>query len=364
MKDSGYSAILDAVIFLSLVSGCVLILSTAISGGERQRAVSDAGLRTLASSTLSSMETVKLDRFEYRIAGDYADSMAKNCGIDPGAWLYRDVTKAVLGRGNRHKAIMEVAAEAAACQFSIRYGNDTLRLNPLTGDYSEKAGKTVESFLDERLESRYGHCFSLRWVPFAGVPFEGSVSCGNSPPPGAASISTQVTMPYRTGYTESSIEEASARELDEVENASREYRASGVRELFKERARASLGACLEKTSGLMVHEVLGNTLYEIIPANDAGNPLSMLATFSDNDSTPSNPLMVNTSFDLEGSLCRMIVLYNDDALDQLTEELVLGVDDGTLKPGDERAMILRWMESRYGPSTAHATLSVWVRADA
>jgi len=302
--------------------------------------------------------------FRSRIAGDHADAMAEKCGINSGAWLYRDVAKAVLGRGNRHKPIMEVAAEAAACQFSIRYGNDTLRLNPLTGDYSAQAGKTVEGFLDERLESRYGHCFSLRWVPFAGVPFEGSVSCGDSPPPGAASISTLVTMPYRTSYTKDSIEEASGPELAEVENASREYRASGSRELFKEQVRASLGACLEKTSRLMVREVLGNTIYEIIPANDAGNPLSMLATFSDNDSTSADPLMVNTSFDLEAAICRMIVLYNDGALDQLTDELVLGVDDGTIKPGDERAMILRWMESRYGPSKAHATLSVWVRSEA
>jgi hypothetical protein len=363
MRDSGYSAIIDAVIFLLLVSACVLILSTAISGGERQRAAADAGLRSLAASTLTSMETVKLDLFEYRIAGDYADAMADKCGINSGAWLYRDVTKAVLGRGNRHKTMMEVAAEAAACQFSIRYGNDTLRLNPLTGDYSARAGKTVESFLDDRLESRYGHCFSLRWVPFAGVPFEGSVSCGDSPPPGAASISTLVTMPYRTGYTEDSIEEASGPELVEVENASRDYRATGAREVFKERVRASLGACLEKTSRLMVREVLGNTLYEVIPANDAGNPLAMLATFSDNDSTSADPLMVNTSFDLEGALCRMVVLYNAGALDQLTEELALGVDDGTLKQGDERAVILRWMGSLYCPSSAHATLSVWVRAD-
>jgi len=48
--DDGYSTIIDAVMFLAMVSACALILSGAIAGGERQRAAADSSLRALASS--------------------------------------------------------------------------------------------------------------------------------------------------------------------------------------------------------------------------------------------------------------------------------------------------------------------------
>jgi hypothetical protein len=364
MKDGGYSTIVDAIIFLVMVSACALILGSAIQGGERLRAVSDSSLRAKASSTLASMERVKIDYFEYRVLGDKADALAEKCGIDPGAWLFRDTAKAVLGRGNRHKAVMEIAAEAAACQFDLRYGDDVLRLNLLTGDYRDRARATVDGYLRERLDSRYAYRFSLRWVPFADVPFEGSVSCGGPAPPGAASVSTYVTLPYRTSLTKERVEEAIAPDLADIEGATAEYMAGGPEVVFRERVRASLGRCLVNASRPMVGEVLGNTLYEALPANDVGNPLSMLAAFSDDYRITADPLLADTSFDVEDQLCSMIVLYNGESLDRLADEVVDGIKEGTMGPGDEEALIIRWMSSRYNPSRARATLSVWVRADA
>jgi hypothetical protein len=113
----------------------------------------------------------------------------------------------------------------------------------------------------------------------------------------------------------------------------------------------------------MVDEVLGNTLYEVLPANDVGNPLSMLASFSD-DHITADPLLADTGLDVEDELCGMIVLYNGESLDRLADEVVDGVKDGTMGPGDEEALIIRWMSSRYNPSRARATLSVWVTTDA
>ena len=98
------------------------------------------------------MESARVDAFEYRILGDRVDAIAEGCGIDPGAWLYRDVTKAVLGRGNRHKTAMETAAEAAACQFTIRLGGDAMTLNPLTGEYDSSARGAVDGQVRERLD--------------------------------------------------------------------------------------------------------------------------------------------------------------------------------------------------------------------
>ncbi len=361
MRDGGYSTIVDAIIFLVMVSACALILGTAIRGGESQRAAGDACLRAAASSALASMERVKIDYFEYRILGDKADSVAEVCGIDPGAWLYRETAKAVLGRGNRHKAVMEVAAEAAACQFDLRYGDRTVKLNPLTTDYHERAGAGVDGYLKGGLDGRYAYNFTLRWVPFAAVPFEGSISCGGPVPPGAAMASTYVTMPYRTAVTRASVEGAIAPDLADVEGALASYKAGGSDEVFMEEVRGSLGCCLGNASRPMVDEVLGNTLYVVLPANDVGNPLSMLASFSDNDSVAADPLLSDAGFDVEEALCSMIVLYNGEPLDRLAEEVVNGIKVGSIEPGEERELIIHWMSSRYNPSRARATLSVWVR---
>ncbi len=362
MEDAGYSTMIDAILFLAMVSACALILGMAAHGAGVKNA-GDAGLRAMASATLASMERVKLDYFEYRILGDRADAVAERCGIDPGSWLYRETAKAVLGRGNRHKAVMEIAAEAAACQFELDYGDKTIRLNPLTTDYHGRAQAAVGDYLRGRLDSRYAYNFSLRWVPFAGVPFGGSLSCGSPAPPGAASASAYVTLPYRTGVTREDIESAISPDLEDIEGAAADYRAGGGEALFKEHVRASLGRCLGNASRPMVDEVLGNTLYEVLPANDAGNPLTVLAAFSDNGSA-GDPLPLSPGLDIRDTLCSMVALYNGEALDGLAEEVVEGVKDGGLRPGEEKGPIIRWMEARYNPSRARATLSIWVRTDA
>jgi hypothetical protein len=362
--DDGYSTIIDAIMFLAMVSACALILSGAIAGGERQRAVADSSLRSMASSGLASVESGRVDYLEYRILGDRVDAVAESCGIDPGSWLYRDVTKAVLGRGNRHKSAMEMAAEAAACQFTVRMGGEAITLNPLTGEYRSAVERAVDGQVRERLDGRYAYNFTLRWVPFAGVPFEGSVDCGRPVAQEAASASTLVTMPYRTAVTGTGIEEAISPQLYEIENATLEYRAGGPAGVYREQLRASLDGCLKKSSRLMVEEVLGNTLYRVVPPGDVGNPLAMLASFSDNETISAGPVMLNASGDLADTLCDMIVQYSSEPLGGLADHIVEGVSDGSIGPGEERDIIVRWLCTRYNPSAARATLSVWVTADA
>lgn len=364
MQDDGYSTIIDAIMFLAMVSACALILSPAIAGGERQRAAADSGLRAMASSCLASLESGRVDYLEYRMLGDRVDAIADKCGIDPGAWLYRDVTRAVLGRSNRHKPVMEMAAEAAACQFTIRQGEGTITLNPITGEYRSAVQGAIEQQVRERLDGRYAYHFSLRWVPFAGVPFEGSIDCGKPVPQGAASASTLVTMPYRTSISGRSIEGAITPELEGIENATGKYRAGGPGTVYRQSLKAGLSGSMKKSSRLMVEEVLGNTLYEVLPANDAGNPLAILASFSDNDTVSAGPVLLNTSPDLEGLLSDMIVQFNAEPMDGLADTIVEGVDDGSIGPGEERGIIVHWLSTRYNPSTARATLNVWVIADA
>jgi hypothetical protein len=94
----------------------------------------------------------------------------------------------------------------------------------------------VNGYLKGRLDSRYAYNFSLRWVPFAGVPFEGSISCGSPAPPGAASVSTYVTLPYRTEVTPGRLGEAISPDLADIEVASDEYRSGGTEAAFRESA--------------------------------------------------------------------------------------------------------------------------------
>ena len=359
MDERAYSTIIDAIVFLAMVSVCAVILGSAISSVERGRAETDMSMQKLASSTLESMETVKVDYFQYRILGDRADQIAQACGIDPQAKLYKDTANAVLGRGNRHKTVMELAAEDAACQFTLRHGNDTLKLNPLTGDYDRQTSSLVDSFARGRIDSRYGYQFSLRWAPFSGVPLEGSVVSGKTPPEGAASASSYVTMPFVTKINKSVIEAATKPDLADIENATAEYRTNGDLDAFKKKIRPSLERCLKNSSTLMVEEVWNDTIGQKIPDSDVRNPLKMLASFSGEDSAV-NTILANQSFDAEATICDMIVSCNSDGLDRLAGTIANGVSDGSMDDEEERSLILTWMQSRYNPSRATATMSVWV----
>jgi len=132
--------------------------------------------------------------------------------------------------------------------------------------------RAVDGQVRERLDGRYAYNFTLRWVPFAGVPFEGSIACGRPAAPGAASASTLVTMPYRTGIAPGRIEEAISPELSDIENATREYRAGGSAEAYRLRLGAGLNGSMEKSGRLMVEEVLRNTLYAVVPRATWGTP--------------------------------------------------------------------------------------------
>lgn len=361
--EEGYSTIVDAILFLAMVSACALILSAAISSNERQRAAADASTRGLASSALSAMETAKVDYFEYRILGDRADRVAELCGIDPKAKLYRDTTNAVLGRGSRHKTVMEIASEDVACQFVLRNGDRTLKLNPLTGEYDKRAVELVDGFVRGRLDGRYSYCFTLRWTPFADVPLEGSISCGKPQPSGASSASAYITMPYRTEVTRDRIQAAVEPDLSDIENSTRAYKEGGDEAAFKSEIRASLARCLNNASGLMVDEAWNDTIGRKVPADDVHNPLAMLGSFSDNDSSPAgNDVLLNQSLDVKGTIRSLIVAKSADSLDLLADKIAQGISSGSMDEAGERDLILTWLQSRYGPSRARATLSVWVSA--
>jgi len=364
MDDRGYSTIIDAILFLAMVSLCAFILHAAMAGEERQKAVTDAGLRATASSALASLESVKADYFEYNILGDRAEGIAEKCGIDPGAWLYRETARAVLGRGSRHKAVMEIAAEDAACQFTLRHDGKTIRLNQLTGDYDRKARGLVNESLRRRLDRRYGYNFTLRWVPFRGIPMEGSLSCGKCVPERAAAFSAYVTMPCRTNVTSDRIEEAIAPGLSTVEKAAARHMPGGSGAELREEVRKPIYDCLNNTGRLAVKDFLSRTLDEAVPPGDVRNPLALLATFSDSAAVPADTLRASGNFSLEDVLCRLFVLQNSGTVDKLADDIARGIGEGTMDVHDIRYLVLGRMKSLYEPSRARATLSIWVTADA
>jgi hypothetical protein len=84
----------------------------------------------------------------------------------------------------------------------------------------------------------------------------------------------------------------------------------------------------------------------------------MLASFSGDGAV--NTILANQSFDAEETICDMIVACNGDELDLLAGTIAKGVSDGSMDDEEERSLILAWMQSRYNPSRATATMSVWV----
>lgn len=355
MDSRGYVTMMDALIFLVMISACALILSPAITSSDRQRAMTDAGLRDMASSTLLSMEAVKADYFEYCILGDVCDDIARASGVDPGSRLYSDTAKAVLGRGSRHKTIMDIAAENAACQFTLRYDERTLKLNQLTGDYDSAASEYIESYLRNALDDRYSYGFTLRWVPFVGVPFEGMVIAGKAPPQGATSAGVYVTMPYTTHINQDSIRALIAPELENIQNSIEVYRADGDEERMRMQIRTSLGTGLEKTVGYAVDEVWNNTIMRTGMPGNAHDPLSLLENFSGR-----NVQDRTFAYDVRDALYSMVIAYNASLLDELAEEVTIEICEGSMDDDAASDLIVSWMRARYNPSRGRASLSIWV----
>ncbi|MCD1296284.1 hypothetical protein CUJ83_14875 [Methanocella sp. CWC-04] len=352
MDDLGYSTMMDAIMFLSMVSVCALILSPAIFSDRREMSTSEASLRKLASSTLLSMESARADYFEHRIMGDLADEIA---GIGADSYLYREMTSTLLGRGSRHKTVMEIAAENAACQFKIRAGERTLRLNPFTGDYDRAAVEMLESFISGCVDSRFSYQFTLTWSPFPGVPFEGSVTAGETAPNGAVSAGTYVTMPYATNINKESIKTLIAPELDDIENSIEAYKEHEDDDRLRNDIRRGLEKSLEKTADAAVNEVWQNTIGRI---NVNNSRFRLPDAFLTNNTEEMN---FTAHFpEIKDALCSMVVMQNSLRLDSLSEELAMDIESGSIDGKNAGERIVSWLSSMYEPARARACLYIWV----
>jgi hypothetical protein len=109
----------------------------------------------------------------------------------------------------------------------------------------------------------------------------------------------------------------------------------------------------------MVGEVWNDTVGQAVPDSDVRNPLKMLGTFSGGGS-PDSAISIGQGLDAEETICSLVIACNAGGLDGLANTIVEGVADGSMDPGEERELILGWMQSRYNPSRARATISVWV----
>ncbi len=362
MNDSGYSTVMDAILFMALVGTCAVILGPAVSGHATERAVSDRGLREMAADTLCTLETYQADYFEYRVLGDAADRLAGAGGINAsGDILYKNVAKALLGRGNRHRTVMDIAAGDAASQFFIEYGDTKIRANPVTTEYDLAVSALVDSAVRSVLDSRYRYEFTLRWTPLTGVPLVGEARAGTPCPAGAASSSLRVSMPYMTRITRSLLERISEPDLQVIDSSLDEYRADGDVTSLRQSLGSSIEGCLKNSTALALGEIWNNTLGSSAAGNGSSNPLNVLKRFIDGN-TQDTVEMTGLNFsvkDLAGSLAD---LYYRAEADGLAEDLARGIADGRLDSEDVRRMVMDWLRARYDPSSAVATVSVWTGA--
>lgn len=348
--DDGYSTVMDALIFLSMVSLCALILSPALTSTVQQEAAAGYGMRAMAASSLVSLQDSRAGYFEYRLLGDVTDSIAISAGIDPDAWLYESLSGAVLGRGQRHKTVMCIAAENAASQFLL----NGIRLGVFTGDYDRETCSLIDDTVRKQVDDRFSYAFVIRWTPLADVPFGGSISAGETPPAGASSSGCYVTMPYLTSFNRETLEETISDGLDGIAMAVSGHLAGGDDASFDREISESLDGCMEKTAEYAAGDLWNITLGKKLDTGDAGDPYAPLKSFGGND----------TAVSFENPLPDIIKAYNAPALDRLVSDIATGVDNGSLDADGARDMALEWMLSRYTPSRAKVSLYVWVNSDA
>ncbi|CAJ35786.1 DUF7284 family protein [Methanocella arvoryzae] len=361
MKDDrAYSTTVDALLFLVMVSACAVILSPVIMGHSMERASTDRNLRELATAAIVTMETEKVDYFEYRILGDVADQIATYGGINAtNDFLYKEITRSVLGRGSRHRTVMDLAAEDAACQFVMRYGNDTLRLNPLTTEYDQQIRLLVDKAVRSRVDQRFGYEFTLRWMPFAGVPLEGSVTAGRPHPPGAMSIQTFVTMPYTTKITMAGLRNLNEPDLASINESIVAYRSDNDSAKLQAGIHESLQRCLANSTRAEVQEIWGNTLGSPRAEDRRIDPASALEAFSTNPTSADTHALDVRSMG-EDAIVQAVVFQNRDSLNALAASCAAEiVQNGSDYPAIEQK-ILSWLLTRYEPSRARVTMSVWV----
>lgn len=363
MKDDrAYSTTMDALLFLIMVSVCAVIMSPVILGHSMERTSTDRNMRELAAAALVTMETEKVDYFEYRILGDVADQIASLGGVNvTNDFLYREVARSVLGRGSRHRTAMDLAADDAACQFVMRNGNDTLRLNPLTAEYDQQAKQLADKMIRSRIDERYGYEFTLRWIPFTGVPLEGSVTAGRPHPPGAMSVQTFVTMPYTTDITMDRLRQMNEHDLSYINRSIDRYRADGDSVKLRSDLGQALQRCLANTTRAEVDEIWNHTLGSPRATDECIDPAAALEVFSTNetlkDGLANRPAAIG-----EEAIIQLVVRNNQESMDALATSCI----DGIVQNGDDYSvvehMILSWLRTRYEPSRARATMAVWVGA--
>jgi len=359
MNETGYSMLMDVILFLALVGTCVVILGPAITGHATERSMADRGMRELAADLLSSLESEQADYFEYRIMGDMADTIASAGGINDSAdVLYKDLTRALLGRGSRHMTTVDVAAGAAACEFSVGWGGTTVRMNPITAEYESAAAELVDRSVRSKLDARYRYEFTLRWRPLAGVPVEGEVGAGDRCPAGAASASMLASMPYTTNVTGAFLACLNERDLDDISRCIDEYRADGDPGRLKRGVGLAIEASVRNTTSAVAQEIWNNTLGTFMARDLRLDPAVALERLSGHD-LPDMQAMIGLNTSWEGALEDLaIACYSGEMLD-LTQDIVDGVTGGSTDATSARSMVLDWLGSRYQPSAATVTVSVW-----
>lgn len=362
MSNDGFSTVMDAVLFLALVSACAVILGPAIWGHGLERSAAERGLREMAADALCSLETARVDYFEYRILGDAADSIAVAGGINAtGNILYDGLAKALLGRGCRHMTVMDIATGNAACQFLVEYGDIKVRANPVTAEYDGAVSALIDEAIRASLDSRYRYEFTLRWTPLAGVPLAGEVRAGEPCPARAVSASMQVSMPYTTGITRDLLEQANMPDLEDIDRAIDRYRTDDDMASLRNSLGDTIEQCLINSTILAYDEIWNNTLCRQVSFDGLSNPLNVLKRFMD-DEVPDAMEMINLNFSVRDAAISLADVYCRAEADELSDCLAEYIADGRSGKRETRRMVLDWLTARYRPSSAVATISLWTEA--
>ena len=179
-KDGrAFSSVLDALLFLSLVSISGVIIFSAV--GQQTTVIQDRSREIQAQALVISLLNAKVDDFDYGMnitEGGFAENITEK------------VFNLLFGRESKHLTYADLIADYLALDV-YSSGNEAVK-----ADYRQH----LDILLDDYLRSQANHThfeLEVSWSPYGNSSISSGYRIGDEePPPQVYSATTYISMPY------------------------------------------------------------------------------------------------------------------------------------------------------------------------
>ncbi|MBI4362541.1 MAG: hypothetical protein HY558_05135 [Euryarchaeota archaeon] len=197
MNDA-YSTLVDALLFLVLVSIASGLLLPAVVGTSGVSALSEARAPREAGSLLGLVVNTRLDGARYRLGGPVVEPLAgAQAPVGP-------LVEMVVGREVPHPTVGDLLVDAVSSEFRLANGSAS---NPLTSDLRARARVEAGALLRAHAGGRYRYRLEVEWRPLRGRPPLGLLEVGDRVPVGGSVVAqAPLSLPWVPRVTETVLE--------------------------------------------------------------------------------------------------------------------------------------------------------------